>query len=303
MAGSIAGVAVMFVMLITTSLMSLAMLVIWGCQVMVVLCFFLLFFCVEGVYISSVVTKVPQGGWLPFVVALVVTLIMFSWNMGCQARYRYEMKNQITNETFDTLLREVGSVRAPGICFFYTELMDGVPPIVHHYISNVRSLHRVLVFTTVRFLPVKTVLPSERFLVGRVGFDGVYRCVARYGYRDVMKIQNNEFLDQFVETLKEYIESPKHSSSSRRKSMSSYHKDFPRPHIAAEVSMVQRAREDGAVYVMGRVEIRVTKTTKFLTRIVVGKLYRFLTANCRSEVSTMDIPYANYLEIGLLYNI
>jgi KUP system potassium uptake protein len=257
------------------------------------------------VYMSSVVTKVPQGGWLPFVVAIVVTLIMFTWNMGCQAKYQYELKNQITKDIFATLLQEVGGVRVPGACFFFTDLMSGVPPVVQHYVSNVRSLHRVLVFTTVRFLPVKTVLPTERFLVGKVGFEGVYRCVARYGYKDQVMMQNTELIDQFLITLREYLERIQHPSNSREASNSVFSddEDFHSPNIAGELSMLQQAKEDGAVYVMGRGEIKVSKKRDLLTRLFVGTIYKFLRANCRSEVSMMNIPYANFLEIGMLYEI
>ncbi|KAG6552902.1 hypothetical protein Mapa_005557 [Marchantia paleacea] len=296
------GVAVVAVMLITTCLISLVMLVIWQTPVVLVIPFFLLFIVVEGTYMSAVVTKVPQGGWLPFAVSLIVTLIMFSWNMGCQTKVHYEMRNKITKEKLGELLAHGGSARVPGICFFYTNLLHGVPPIIGHYVRNVRSLHRVLVFTTIRWMPVRRVLPAERFLVGRVGFSGVYRCVARYGYRDVLQMQNDEFVDQFVATLSAYIMATEQTNITSIPQSLEDNKLSPLA-IASEVAELKQAKVDGPVYVLGRSELTVSKNTRMATRIFVGVVYRFLEANCRSEVSTMDIPYAQYLELGMLYDI
>ncbi|BBM98154.1 KUP system potassium uptake protein [Marchantia polymorpha subsp. ruderalis] len=300
--GNAFGVAVVAVMLITTCLISLVMLVIWQTPVFLVLPFFLLFIVVEGTYMSAVVTKVPQGGWLPFAVSLIVTLIMFSWNMGCQTKVHYEMRNKITKEKLGELLAHGGSARVPGICFFYTNLLHGVPPIIGHYVRNVRSLHRVLVFTTIRWMPVRRVLPAERFLVGRVGFSGVYRCVARYGYRDVLQMQNDEFVDQFVATLSEYIMATEQTNHAALPQSLQDNTLSPLA-IASEIADLNQAKADGPVYVLGRSELTVSRKTRMATRIFVGVFYRFLEANCRSEVSTMDIPYAQYLELGMLYDI
>ncbi|KAL3690594.1 hypothetical protein R1sor_016903 [Riccia sorocarpa] len=269
--GNAFGVAVVFVMLFTTFLICLVMLVIWQTSVFLVIPYFLVYLVIEGTYMSAVLTKVPQGGWFPFVISAIVTLVMFSWNMGCQTKFKYEMKNTITKDNLGDLLAHVGSVRVPGICFFYTELCDGIPPIVGHYVKNVRSLHRVLVFITIQWLPVKTVLPAERFLVGRVGFPGVYRCIARYGYRDLLEMQTDEFVDQFTQTLSEYImlssSSTRHNSSFGR---SGRNESLSRLAVATEVAMINEVEE---------------------------------LNQARSVVSSMDIPYAKYLELGMLCDI
>lgn len=63
--------------------------------------------------------------------------------------------------------------RVPGICFFCSDLIYGLPPIIGHYEKNVGSLHEVLIIVTIRIIPVKTVLLKERFMVGRLEPKGV----------------------------------------------------------------------------------------------------------------------------------
>ena len=69
----------------------------------------------------------------------------------------------------------------PGTCFFCSDLISGLPPIIEHYEKNVGSLHEVLVIVIIRMIPVKTMHLSKRFMVGKLEPKGVYKCVAQYG--------------------------------------------------------------------------------------------------------------------------
>jgi len=97
--------------------------------------------------------------------------------------------------------------RVPGICFFCSDLIYGSPPIIGNYVKNVGSLHEVLIIVTIRIIPVKTVLLKERFMVGRLEPKGVYRCVAQYGYQYVPSMEGYEFINQVVESIKDYLKS------------------------------------------------------------------------------------------------
>lgn len=130
-------------MVITTCLMTIIMLVLWDANGIYALVFFTVFIVVEGSYFSVVLMKIPQGGWLPFILSMIFTLIMTVWNYGRQKKFDYEMKNRISKKALGLLLSSIGDHRVPGVCFFYTELYHGVPPIIHHYVRNVRTLHQV----------------------------------------------------------------------------------------------------------------------------------------------------------------
>ncbi|GAX79004.1 hypothetical protein CEUSTIGMA_g6444.t1 [Chlamydomonas eustigma] len=97
------GVAVMMVMLITTLLVSLIMIVKWRVSIFLVVPFFILFFCIEGIFLSANLFKVPAGGWFTLVVAFVVASIMFIWWAGSSARRKvllHTSKQQAANNLF-----------------------------------------------------------------------------------------------------------------------------------------------------------------------------------------------------------
>ncbi|KAJ6771781.1 POTASSIUM TRANSPORTER 17-RELATED [Salix koriyanagi] len=170
--GNAFGVVVSLVMLITTILLTLVMIMIWRTPPWLVAIYFFIFFTMEGVYASAVLSKIPEGGWIPFAISFILAFIMFGWFYGRQKKMEYELTHKIDLERLGMLLSEPGIQRVPGLCFFYTNIQDGLTPILGHYIKNMRSLHTVTIFTTLRYLLVPKVAAHERIVVNRLGLEG-----------------------------------------------------------------------------------------------------------------------------------
>ncbi|XWS75335.1 hypothetical protein CRYUN_Cryun01aG0077600 [Craigia yunnanensis] len=161
--GNAYGIAVVFVMTLTSFLLVLIMIMIWKTNILFVIAYVLIIGSVELVYLSSVLYKFDQGGYLPLAIAAVL----------------------MTTEK---------------------KLVHGIPPIFEHYVANVPALHSVLVFISIKSLPISKVVAEERFLFRRVEPKelNVFRCFVRYGYTDMLYEQES-FEWTFVERLKEFI--------------------------------------------------------------------------------------------------
>lgn len=196
------GTAVVVVMLVTTILMILIMLLVWHCHWVLVLSFTFLSLVVECTYLSAVLLKVNQGGWVPLVIAAAFLVIMYVWHYGSVKRYEFEMHSKVSMAWILGLGPSLGLVRVPGIGLVYTELASGVPHIFSHFITNLPAIHSVVVFVCVKYLPVYTVPEEERFLVKRIGPKNfhMFRCVARYGYKDLHK-KDDEFERKLFDNL------------------------------------------------------------------------------------------------------
>jgi KUP system potassium uptake protein len=295
------GVAVVGVMFITTTLVTIVMLLVWKLPWPVALLFLCVYGTIEGVYFTAVLNKVPQGGWVPFATACFFLTISLCWNYGRRKKYRYEMNHKMSLDCLGSLLSSSGTQRVPGICFFYSDLAHGIPPIITHYVKNVRTLHQVLVLTTIRFLPVRTVSPEERFFVGRVGFKGVYRCVARYGYQDVLDYKDGEYRKQMIQSLKAYLEIQPEPTAVEFRNPSLQRSIAA--HNMEDLVELGRACEHDPVYVVGKVTVRTRGSANWLERLAINKGYAFLRIVCRSAIKELHIPPANYLEVGMLYEI
>ncbi|KAI3798453.1 hypothetical protein L1987_33729 [Smallanthus sonchifolius] len=200
--GNAYGTAVVIVMLATTFLMILIMLLVWRCHWILVFIFAALSLLVECTYFSAVLFKVDQGGWVPLVIAAVFLFIMYIWHYGSVKRYEFEMHSKISMAWLLGLGPSLGLVRVPGIGLVYTELASGVPHIFSHFITNLPAIHSVVIFVCVKYLPVYTVPEDERFLVKRIGPKNfhMFRCVARYGYKDLHK-KDDEFENKLFNNL------------------------------------------------------------------------------------------------------
>ncbi|XP_059287302.1 potassium transporter 10-like isoform X2 [Lycium ferocissimum] len=200
--GNAYGTAVVIVMLVTTFLMTLIMLLVWRCHWVLVLLFTVFSLVVECTYFSAVLFKVDQGGWVPLVIAAAFLVIMYVWHYGTVKRYEFEMHSKVSMAWILGLGPSLGLVRVPGIGLVYTELASGVPHIFSHFITNLPAVHSVVVFVCVKYLPVYTVPEDERFLVKRIGPKNfhMFRCVARYGYKDLHK-KDEEFEKKLFDNL------------------------------------------------------------------------------------------------------
>ncbi|XP_008663583.1 probable potassium transporter 11 isoform X2 [Zea mays] len=187
--GNAYGTAVVIVMLVTTFLMVPIMLLVWKSHWILVVTFIVLSLMVEVPYFVACILKIDQGGWVPLVVATAFFLIMYVWHFCTVKRYEFEMHSKVSMAWILGLGPSLGLVRVPGIGFVYTELASGVPHIFSHFITNLPAIHSVVVFVCVKYLPVYTVPTEERFLVRRIGPRDfhMFRCVARYGYKDLHK--------------------------------------------------------------------------------------------------------------------
>ncbi|KAL5577434.1 hypothetical protein UlMin_019133 [Ulmus minor] len=200
--GNAYGTAVVVVMLVTTLLMTLIMILVWRCHWILVVLFTGLSLLVECTYFSAVLFKIDQGGWVPLVIAAAFLLIMYVWHYGTVKRYEFEMHSKVSMAWILGLGPSLGLVRVPGIGLVYTELPSGVPHIFSHFITNLPAIHSVVVFVCVKYLPVYTVPEEERFLVKRIGPKNfhMFRCVARYGYRDLHK-KDDDFEKKLFDSL------------------------------------------------------------------------------------------------------
>ncbi|KAF5189589.1 Low affinity potassium transport system protein kup [Thalictrum thalictroides] len=273
--GNAFGVAVIWVMLITTCLMAVVMLVIWKTNLILIVLFFTVFFFIEASYMTSLLIKVPQGGWVSFAIAVFFLTIMLSWTYGRSKKKAYEAERKMSKADLTELVSRNVDTRVPGICLFCTDLINGVPPIIRHYVQNVGTLREVLIVVTVRTLPIVSVLPEERFIVGTLGPYGVYRCLVQYGYKDVPNLNGDDFVTLVVDKLKEVIEN--------------YN----------EIQHLESAASVGVVYVMGRTVLVSSEKNGWLAHLVIDYFYRFLQKNFRSAVSTLNIPPSKMLQVGV----
>ncbi|KAK3127987.1 hypothetical protein QOZ80_7AG0581090 [Eleusine coracana subsp. coracana] len=212
--GNAYGLACITVMFVTTWLMALVIIFVWQKNLLIALSFLMFFGSIEAFYLSASVVKVPQGGWAPIALALVFMSIMYVWHYGTRRKYMFDLQNKVSMKWILNLGPSLGIVRVPGIGLIYTELVTGVPAIFSHFVTNLPAFHQVLVFVCVKSVPVPYVPADERYLIGRIGPREyrMYRCIVRYGYKDIQKDDEN-FENHLVMSIAKFVQMEAEESS------------------------------------------------------------------------------------------
>ncbi|CAN0925504.1 Putative potassium transporter 12 [Linum grandiflorum] len=201
------GIAEVGVMLVTTTLVTLVMLLIWQTNLALALLFPLVFGSIELIYLSAVLSKLLEGGWLPLAFASFFLCVMYIWNYGSVLKYRSEVREKISMDLMHDLTPDLGTVRVPGIGLLYNELVTGVPSIFGQFLLSLPAIQSTIVFVCIKYVPVPVVPQEERFLFRRVCPQDyhMFRCVARYGYKDVRKEHHQSFEQLLVESLEKFL--------------------------------------------------------------------------------------------------
>nr|BAB32443.1 high-affinity potassium transporter [Phragmites australis] len=338
--GNAYGICVVTTFSVTTHLMTLVMLLIWKKHIVFILLFYVVFGFTELIYLSSILSKFIEGGYLPFCFAVVLMTLMATWHYVHVKRYWYELDHVVPTNEMTTLLEKNDVRRIPGVGLLYTELIQGIPPVFPRLIKKIPSVHSIFVFMSIKHLPIPHVVPAERFLFRQVGprEQRMFRCVARYGYSDRLE-ESKEFAAFLADRLKMFIqeesafaqneaendesspstEVPEAQTRPRRSTHSVVHSEeaihprvssqsgritFPANHsVEEEKQLIDREVERGVVYLMGEANVSAGPKSSILKKIVVNYIYTFLRKNLNEGHNALSIPKDQLLKVGITYEI
>ncbi|XP_059438723.1 potassium transporter 5-like [Corylus avellana] len=314
--GNAYGIAVVFVMTLTSSFLVLIMIMIWKTHILLIISYVLVIGTVELLYLSSVLYKFDQGGYLPLAFAAALMTIMYVWNDVYRRKYYYELDHKISPDKLKEVVTRANFSQIPGLAMFYSELVQGIPPIFKHYVENVPALHSVLVFVSIKSLPIGKVPVEERFLIRRVEPKelNVFRCVVRYGYMDA-RTEQEPFEVLLIERLKEFIADDfwfsqrtvnNDENNGENGAVVDGENDEKRRREAVEIrdiKVVEKACRAGVVHLIGENEVVAGKSAGIGKRILIDYAYNFLRRNLRQTEKVFDIPHKRMLKVGMTYEL
>ena len=184
------GVAVTSTMVITTVLLYILSREVWGWGqpwALTLTTFFLIF---DLAFFGANAFKIPQGGWVPLLIAGGALALMSTWKRGREILVQRLREKSVP---FDLLLGDLIAeppIRVPGSAVFLTGAPDGTPPALVHNLAHNKVIHEQVVLLTIVTHEVPHVPRTERVNVASLG-DGFYRVTARYGFMqdpDVLEV-------------------------------------------------------------------------------------------------------------------
>jgi KUP system potassium uptake protein len=287
------------------------MLLVWRKRFIFILLFYVVFSSIELIYLSSILTKFIQGGYLPFCFSLVLMALMITWHYVHVMKYWYELDHIVPADEVTALLEKHEVRRIPGVGLLYSDLVQGIPPVFPRLVQRIPSVHSVFLFMSIKHLPIPHVAPVERFLFRQVGprEHRMFRCVARYGYSDMLE-ESVLFKGFLTERLKMFIqeEAVFATNSTAGDTQTSPNEDGNISSdldlwVKKEKQMIDTEMERGVVYLMGEANVIAGPNSSAAKKIVVDHVYTFLRKNLTEGEKVLSIPKDQLLKVGITYEI
>ncbi|KAK3417904.1 hypothetical protein EUGRSUZ_H03888 [Eucalyptus grandis] len=285
--GNAYGIAVAFVFTITSTFLVIVMVMIWKTDILLVILYILTIGLTEYVFLSSVLYKFVDGGYVPLVFAVVMVTIMLVWNYGYRKKYEYELENKVSRETLVTIMSKTN--------ILFTQ-----------YVANVPALHSILVFVSIKSLPISKVPLEERFVFRQVEPEelGIYRCVVRYGYRDA-KMEQQSFERVLIDRLKDFIWNDALPATDQRGETNDHGMaTVDEGRVQREIGLLDEAIKIGGIkYLMAQSEVIASSGSSCSERFVINYLSNWLKRNVRQQEEVFGIPHKRLLKVGITYEI
>ena len=141
------------------------------------------FFVVDFLFFTSNLLKVPEGGWVPLVLGVVLTALMTSWKRGRDLLLARWRQDSLPLAPFLARLPQSRTVRVPGMAVFLTGNPDYVPTSLLHNLKHNKVLHERVLFVTVQNVDEPEVGADRRMEVSELA-PGIHRVILRYGFME-----------------------------------------------------------------------------------------------------------------------
>jgi KUP system potassium uptake protein len=144
------------------------------------------FVIVDAAYFASNITKVPDGGWFPLVVAAVSFTVLTTWARG---RRLLRQRLEEVSLPLPVFIKSAASSahRIKGTSVFLSASRDSIPSALLHNLKHNQVLHERVLILTVQIEDVPHVEPRGRIATEDMG-KGFYRIVLHYGFMDDVDI-------------------------------------------------------------------------------------------------------------------
>ena len=180
------GIAVTGTMIITTIMLGVLVFKVWKWNKLFAGAMIGLFALVDGAYFASNITKIPDGGWFPLLIAAIGFTVLTTWAKGRQLMREHAREMSIPLKVFIKSAAH-STHRARGTAVFLSSTADTIPSALLHNLKHNQVLHDRVLILTVKVEPVPSVDPANR-CEGIDEGEGFYRVILHYGYMEKVNI-------------------------------------------------------------------------------------------------------------------
>lgn len=314
----------MFVTFFDTCMVSLAALIVWRWSPLLVFFPWITIACLDGLYLSSALEKVPDGAWFTLLLSSLLTSLLILWRFGKEEQWQAEASDRfptshLVKKDEDGQLRltekfggdTLSMIKGFGI--FFDKAGETTPAVFSQFLSKLVAAPEVMVFFHLRPLETPSVAPEDRYSVSRLAIPNCYRLIVRHGYMDevitpdlgsLVCEQVRDFIVRagIPEPVREVNFTPSsrdgHSSPSKT-TIATSETESKQEMIASELSKLELAFSRQVLYIIGKEQMKIRAGTN-LWRKGLLSAFLWIRDNTRTKVANLRVPTDRVVEVGFV---
>ncbi|KAJ4347417.1 hypothetical protein N0V95_005466 [Ascochyta clinopodiicola] len=336
--GNAYGVCVMFVTFFDTCMVTLVAILVWGIKPYFVFLPWLIVASLDGAFLSSALTKVPDGAWFTILLASILASIFILWRFGKEQQWFAEASDRFPTTHFvktgqDGRLylteqfgnRPVGPMEGFGI--FFDKAGETTPIVFSQFIRKLAALPEVIVFFHLRPLDQPFVEPEDRYSVSRLAVPNCYRLVVRHGYMD--EVITPDLASLIFEKVRNYIveraleregeklaitsgvntarqlanvEGLNNTSNSSGMTAAGASTTSRSSTTSSRLEALERAYNHEVIYIIGKEQMKVSVGTNIVRRFFINA-FLFIRDSTRTKIASLDVPLDRVIEVGFVKDV
>jgi len=335
--GNAYGVCVMFVTFFDTCMVTLVAILVWQIKPYYVFLPWLTISLMDGTYLSSALTKVPDGAWFTILLASLLASLFILWRFGKEQQWFAEAEDRFPTTHFVKtnpdghlqLTPQFGNkpiTTMEGLGIFFDKAGETTPIVFSHFIRKLTTAPEVIVFFHLRPLDQPFVAPENRYSVSRLAVPHCYRLVVRHGYMD--EVITPDLASLIVDKVRNHIISrgsvrpePEPESESKNPCSSSSSSEKPQPTTttttttpqsssssssssspSARLAALDRAYTHQVLYIMGKEQMRIRPGTSLVRKLPLTA-FLFVRENTRAKIASLRVPVDRVVEVGFVKEV
>ncbi len=177
------GIAVTLAMLIDSILIFVVMRQLWDWPTWVAIAIATPLLLVDLTFLTSNALKIPDGGWFPILIGIIVFTLLTTWKRGRIVLMERLAEDAMPLDLFIQSIEASPPTRVPGTAVFLTSTQNRVPHALLHNLKHNKVLHERVVFLTIVTRDVPYIGDDERYNVNPLGCN-FFKMTADFGFKE-----------------------------------------------------------------------------------------------------------------------
>jgi KUP system potassium uptake protein len=177
------GIAVTMALTIDSLLIYVVLTRLWQWRSFAALLIVVPLLVIDFSFLASNALKIPQGGWFPIVIGIVVFTLLTTWKRGRAILFERLAEETMPMDLFISSISANPPLRVPGTAVFLTTTEGRVPHALLHNLKHNKVLHERVVLLTLKTRDIPAVPRAERLRIAELDCNFL-QIEAYYGFME-----------------------------------------------------------------------------------------------------------------------